>query len=284
MPTYWYRTRNGGKSTIARAITQLVPLQQGRIDWLGQNISTFNASAMRHFRRQVQLVFQDPLDALDPRMTVVEILAEPLHYLVRDLGRREIDQRIQKIMAATGLSNNYLGRYPHEFSGGQCQRIGTARAMIAQPHLLICDEPVSALDVSIQAQIINLLAELRRSEGLAMIFISHDMSVVRHISERVLVLYAGCIMELADVGALHKNPQHPYTKSLLDAVPLTDPQRERQRLKNRCTRAGKASLNSTSSKGCAYFSRCSEADQQCSQTSPELRVVANGHRVACHKR
>jgi oligopeptide transport system ATP-binding protein len=270
-----------GKSTIARAITQLVPLQHGRIDWAGQNINNFDAAAMREFRQQVQLIFQDPLDALDPRMTIAEILAEPLHCLRTDLARNEIDQRVNDVLSATGLSSDYLCRYPHEFSGGQCQRIGIARAMIARPRLLICDEPVSALDVSIQAQIINLLADLRQTEGLSMIFISHDMSVVRHISERVLVLYAGCIMELSEVETLYENPQHPYTKSLLEAVPLADPQQERQRLKNR---AVSKSLKLTSCEGCAYFSRCPEADQQCGQQPPELRAVADGHLVACYKR
>jgi len=273
-----------GKSTIARAITQLVPLQQGRIDWLGQNTNTFNAVAMREFRRQVQLIFQDPLDALDPRMTVAEILAEPLHYLRSNLPRKEIHQRVKDVLSATGLSSDYLRRYPHEFSGGQCQRIGIARAMIAQPRLLICDEPVSALDVSIQAQIINLLVELRQTEGLSMIFISHDIRVVRHISERVLVLYAGCIMELAEVEILYKNSQHPYTKNLLEAVPLPDPRQERQRLKKHSLRAENKSLNSITTEGCAYFSRCPEADQRCGQQPPELRAVANSHLVACHKR
>jgi len=273
-----------GKSTIARAITQLVPLQQGRIEWLGENIANFDVSAMREFRKQVQLVFQDPLDALDPRMTVAEILAEPLAYLFTDLGRREVDQRVEEIMTATGLSNDYLRRYPHEFSGGQCQRIGIARAMIVQPRLLICDEPVSALDVSIQAQIINLLADLKQADGLTMIFISHDMSVVKHISERVLVLYAGCIMELADAKTLYENPLHPYTKNLLEAVPLADPREERQRLRNRNSRASKIIQNSTTISGCTYYSRCPEADQQCRQHRPEFRPIADGHMVACHKR
>jgi oligopeptide transport system ATP-binding protein len=273
-----------GKSTIARAITQLVPLQQGRIEWLGKNIANFDVSAMREFRKQVQLVFQDPLDALDPRMTVAEILAEPLHNLFTDLGRREVDQRVEEVMAATGLSNDYLRRYPHEFSGGQCQRIGIARAMIVQPRLLICDEPVSALDVSIQAQIINLLADLKQADGLSMIFISHDMSVVKHISERVLVLYAGCIMELADAKTLYENPLHPYTKNLLEAVPLADPREERQRLKNRTLEARKTPLNLTLTSGCVYSSRCPEADNQCVEQRPELRGVAQGHQVCCHKR
>jgi len=273
-----------GKSTIARAITQFVPLQIGRIEWLGENIANFDVGAMREFRKQVQLVFQDPLDALDPRMTVAEILAEPLHYLFTDLGRREINLRVEDIMAATGLSNDYLRRYPHEFSGGQCQRIGIARAMIVQPRLLICDEPVSALDVSIQAQIINLLADLKQADGLSMIFISHDMSVVKHISERVLVLYAGCIMELADVETLYENPLHPYTKNLLEAVPLADPREERQRLRNRSSRVNKTIQHSTTISGCAYYSRCPEADKQCGQQRPEIRLLADGHLAACHKR
>ena len=273
-----------GKSTIARVITQLVPLQQGRIEWFGENIAEFDVSAMREFRKQVQLVFQDPLDALDPRMTVAEILAEPLRCLFTDLGRREINQQVEEIMAATGLSNDYLRRYPHEFSGGQCQRIGIARAMIVQPRLLICDEPVSALDVSIQAQIINLLANLKQADGLSMIFISHDMSVVKHISERVLVLYAGCIMELADVETLYQNPLHPYTKNLLEAVPLADPREERQRLRNRSLLGSKTIQNSTTTSGCAYYSRCPEADQHCSQHRPEFRLVADRHMAACHKR
>jgi len=273
-----------GKSTIARAIMQLVPLQQGRIDWRGEDLSTLNRKAMQHFRRQIQLVFQDPLDALDPRMSVAEIIAEPLQHLRSDLSRREIEQRVNDMLAATGLSTDYLRRYPHEFSGGQCQRIGIARAMIVQPRLLICDEPVSALDVSIQAQVINLLTELRRAEGLSMIFISHDMSVVRHISERVLVLYAGRVVELADVEALFIHSRHPYTIQLMAAVPLADPQRERERLRTHRLQTLKSSPAVLSAQGCAFFSQCSEADEQCARQVPELRNVAEGHGVACHKR
>ena len=273
-----------GKSTLARAISQLVPLHRGRIEWLGRNIADFDAKAMRQFRQQVQLIFQDPLDALDPRMTVAEILSEPLHYLCADLTRAQIDKRVRAILSATGLSSQYLQRYPHEFSGGQCQRIGIARAMIARPRLLICDEPVSALDVSVQAQIINLLAGLRQTEDLSMIFISHDMSVVRHISEHVLVFYKGRIMEQSDVETLYENPLHPYTKSLLDAVPLADPQLERQRLQKYRLRVAAMPLNTGSASGCAYCSRCPEADDSCRQQLPELRKVATGHRVACHKR
>lgn len=272
-----------GKSTLARAIMQLVPICQGQIEWCGKNIKFFDRAGLRNFRQQVQLIFQDPLDALDPRMTVAEILAEPLRYLRAGLGRQEIARRVEEILAATGLSRDYLQRYAHEFSGGQCQRIGIARAMIVRPRLLICDEPVSALDVSIQAQIVNLLAELREADGLSLIFISHDLSVVRHISERVLVLYSGRIMELADAETLYQNPLHPYTQSLLEAVPLADPRQERQRIKKYGMRREANSLNPVAERGCVFYSRCSAAEEQCRQQVPRLKKVKDGHLAACHR-
>ncbi len=219
-----------GKSTLARAILQLQRPSEGRILWKGDDISRFAKPQQKALRKHIQLIFQDPLDALNPRMTVAQIIAEPLYNLAPELSKADIQQKALSLLVSMGLQMEQQNRYPHEFSGGQCQRIGIARAMILQPELLICDEPVSALDVSIQAQIINLLMELKEKTGMSMLFISHDLSIVRHVCDRVLVLYKGEIVEIGDAESIYTSPQHAYTKKLLNAIPLVDPELEKRRI------------------------------------------------------
>jgi oligopeptide transport system ATP-binding protein len=222
-----------GKSTLLRAILRLVPIAAGRIVFEGADITHLDERALRAPRRAMRIVFQDPLASLDPRMNVGAIVAEPIMSLMPKLGRAEMRRRVEEALAMVGLDGGALNRYPHEFSGGQCQRIAIARAMAVEPKLILCDEPVSSLDVSIQAQIVNLLAELQRARGVALVFVSHNLAVVRHISQRILVMYRGRVVEFAERDALYASPQHPYTRALLDAVPLPDPARERARLRAR---------------------------------------------------
>jgi peptide/nickel transport system ATP-binding protein len=221
-----------GKSTLARAILKLQNTVSGSINWHDQKITSFNKAQQKEYRRNVQLIFQDPLDALNPRKTVIQIIAEPLQNLMPHLSTAEIQQKSLDILISMGLQEEHKNRYPHEFSGGQCQRIGIARAMVLEPQFLVCDEPVSALDVSIQAQIIKLLLKLKEQTGMSMIFISHDLSVVRQLCDRVLVLYKGEVVEVGDVEQIYTKPQHDYTKTLLNAVPLSDPAEERKRIDN----------------------------------------------------
>ncbi|VAW21027.1 Oligopeptide transport ATP-binding protein OppF (TC 3.A.1.5.1) [hydrothermal vent metagenome] len=218
-----------GKSTLARAIIALVPISQGSIVWLGQELAGMSKAKMRPYRKEIQMIFQDPLASLDPRMNVGEIIAEPLKTHFPKLSKAQVKERVAQIMEKVGLLPNLVNRYPHEFSGGQCQRIGIARALIVEPKLIICDEPVSALDVSIQAQVINLLKQLQDELELSLIFIAHDLSVVKHISDRVLVLYLGNTVEITNSKELYSNPQHPYTKLLISAVPIPDPEIELKR-------------------------------------------------------
>lgn len=219
-----------GKSTLARAILRLGPLTEGEIIFNGQDISQLSAKKMRPVRRDLQVVFQDPLASLNPRRTAGELIAEPLQVLGGSLTKAVIQTKVREIMAAVGLSPRHINGYPHEFSGGQCQRIGIARALILQPKLIICDEPVSALDVSIQAQIINLLMQLQREFGLTLVFIAHDLSVVKHISNRILVMRAGQRVELGTREQIYDQPQAEYTQQLLSAVPIPDPVLQRKRL------------------------------------------------------
>jgi oligopeptide transport system ATP-binding protein len=266
-----------GKSTLARALIQLVPAS-GKILWEGQTLLTLTPRQMLAYRSQVQMVFQDPLASLNPRMSVGAIIAEPLRTHHPDLSQTQIKQRVQQMMERVGLLPNQINRYPHEFSGGQCQRIGIARALIVGPKLLICDEPVSALDVSIQAQVINLLAELQRDLGLAMIFIAHDLSVVKHISDRVMVLYLGRTMELAAAQALFAHAAHPYTKALLSAVPIPDPAKERA--KQMIPLEGDLPSPMSPPSGCVFRTRCSIAQDRCARDVPAL--LGTTHQVACH--
>ena len=270
-----------GKSTLGRAILRLIEPTAGRVVWLGKDLATLGAAALRRQRRAIQIVFQDPLAALDPRMTIGDSIAEPLSTHEPGLARAEVRARVRDMLATTGLAPQMINRYPHEFSGGQCQRIGVARAMILRPRLIVCDEPVSALDVSIQAQIINLLMRLQRDFGLALLFISHDLAVVRHISHRVLVLYLGRMMEVAGRDALYSAPRHPYTRALISAVPFPDPGLERRR--QRLVLAGDLPSPLAPPSGCVFRTRCPLAIQRCADEVPAVEEVVPGHEVACHR-
>jgi oligopeptide transport system ATP-binding protein len=269
-----------GKSTLGRAVLRLLPTAAGRVVWLGQDLAQLSHEAMRQKRREMQIVFQDPLAALNPRMTVGDIIAEPLKTFQPNLPSAETRRRVKEMMAKVGLLPNQINRYPHEFSGGQCQRIGIARAMINEPKLIVCDEPVSALDVSIQAQIVNLLMDLQRDMGMALIFISHNLSVVRHISHRIMVLYLGRVAELADRDELYRNPRHPYTQALISAVPIPDPDVERNR--QRVMLKGDLPSPLKPPSGCTFRTRCPKATPICSSEVPLLETIARGHEVACH--
>jgi oligopeptide transport system ATP-binding protein len=269
-----------GKTTLGRAVLRLLPNVDGRVVWLGEDLAKLGDEAMRRRRREMQIVFQDPLAALDPRMPVGEIIGEPLHTFQPNLSAAEAKAKVQAMMAKVGLLPQQINRYPHEFSGGQCQRIGIARAMINNPKLVVCDEPVSALDVSIQAQIVNLLMDLQREFGMSMIFISHNLSVVRHISHRIMVLYLGRVAELADREQLYRNPRHPYTQALISAVPIPDPELERG--KQRIVLKGDLPSPLNPPSGCAFRTRCPKATEICANERPDLLAIERGHQVACH--
>jgi oligopeptide transport system ATP-binding protein len=270
-----------GKSTLARAVLQLIPSAAGTVVWLGENIAGAPRELVREKRRQMQIIFQDPLAALDPRMPVGEIIAEPLGAFHPGLGREERKARVAEAMTLVGLSPQMVNRYPHEFSGGQCQRIGIARAMILRPKLIVCDEPVSALDASIQAQIVNLLARLQREFGLSLIFISHNLAVVRHISRRILVLYLGRLAELAPTEALFARPLHPYTAALIAAVPVPDPAVERA--KPRLVLSGDIPSPLAPPSGCAFRTRCPRAVSLCAEARPQPMEAGENRVVACHR-
>jgi oligopeptide transport system ATP-binding protein len=269
-----------GKTTLGRAVLRLLPNLQGRVVWLGEDLAKLAPEAMRLKRREMQIIFQDPLAALDPRMTVGEIIGEPLATFQPELPTEEGKAKVQAMMARVGLLPQQINRYPHEFSGGQCQRIGIARAMINNPKLVVCDEPVSALDVSIQAQIVNLLMDLQQEFGMSMIFISHNLSVVRHISHRIMVLYLGRVAELASRDQLYRNPRHPYTQALISAVPIPDPDLERQ--KQRVVLTGDLPSPLDPPSGCAFRTRCPKATDICARVRPDLLPIEGGHYVACH--
>jgi oligopeptide transport system ATP-binding protein len=269
-----------GKSTLGRAVLQLIPPTDGQVVWLGENLAGLGPNAIRRHRRDLQIIFQDPLASLDPRMPVGEIIAEPLAAHEPSLRRAEVKVRVQEMMRAVGLLPQMLNRYPHEFSGGQCQRIGIARAMILKPRLIVCDEPVSALDVSIQAQIVNLLIRLQREFGLSLIFISHNLAVVRHICHRIMVLYLGKMAEIADRDRLYAAPRHPYTQALVSAVPIPDPERERSR--RRIVLKGDLPSPINPPSGCVFRTRCPKATAICAEVVPIVETVVSGHEVACH--
>lgn len=270
-----------GKSTLARAILGLVPAAAGSIALLGHELTKQTEDQWRERRRDMQVVFQDPLAALNPRMTVGEIIAEPLGVHFPDMPKSTRTEKVRAMMKLVGLLPNQINRYPHEFSGGQCQRIGIARALILEPKIVICDEPVSALDVSIQAQIVNLLIKLKRELGLSLIFIAHDLAVVRHISDRVMVMYLGKVVEVADAEELYIKPRHPYTRALMAAIPVPDPDHERGREDGLVKGELPSPLNPPS--GCAFRTRCPLADGRCASEVPGLRSVDNGAaHAACH--
>jgi oligopeptide transport system ATP-binding protein len=259
-----------GKSTLARAILRLVDAAAGRIEWLGTDLLSCSAAAMRAKRRDLQIVFQDPLASLNPRMSVGDAIAEPLKIFSPGLAAPEHRRRVGAMLQRVGLDASMANRYPHEFSGGQCQRIGIARAMMLNPKLLICDEAVSSLDVSIQGQIINLLLDLQRETGMAMLFISHNLAVVRHLSHRVLVMFMGRLVEVADRDALFGAPVHPYTRALLAAAVLGNT-------------AEPASESDPKLIGCAYQQRCRYVLPLCTISTPPLAQFEPGVQVACHR-
>ncbi|HEU5317141.1 MAG TPA: dipeptide ABC transporter ATP-binding protein [Chloroflexota bacterium] len=268
-----------GKSTTGRAILQLYKPTAGQVFFEGQDLARLKGEQMRRMRRKVQMIFQDPYASLNPRMTVGSIIGEPLE--IHGLAKgREKQQRVQELLSVVGLNPYFANRYPHEFSGGQRQRIGIARALAVNPSFIVCDEPISALDVSIQAQIINLLEELQNEFGLTYLFIAHDLSVVRHISDRIAVMYLGKIVELADHLELYKNPLHPYSKALLSAVPIPDPVVERKR--ERIILTGDVPSPVNPPPGCRFHTRCPLADTICREQEPEFREVLPGHWAACH--
>jgi len=268
-----------GKSTLARAIIGTVPVSSGQVIYQGQDLAAMPPRERRRHRRDVQMVFQDPLAALNPRMTVGDIIAEPLVTHEPQTPRKEVRRKIGEIMEKVGLLPNLINRYPHEFSGGQCQRIGIARALILRPKLLICDEPVSALDVSVQAQVVNLLKSLQADMGLSMIFIAHDLSVVKHISDRIMVMYLGCPMELAPARAVTGQPLHPYTQALIASVPIPDPRRERARLRPELEGDLPSPIDPPS--GCVFRTRCPKAQPDCAEARPPMEEAAPGQWVAC---
>jgi len=269
-----------GKSTLGRAVLRLLPQVAGRVVWIGQDLAQLSHEALRQKRQEMQIIFQDPLASLNPRMTVGEIIGEPLATFQPNLPVVAGKKMVQDMMAKVGLLPQQINRYPHEFSGGQCQRIGIARAMINNPKLIVCDEPVSALDVSIQAQIVNLLMDLQRETGMALIFISHNLSVVRHISHRIMVLYLGKVAELADRDTLYRNPRHPYTQALISAVPIPDPDVERNR--RRVVLKGDLPSPLKPPSGCIFRTRCPKATEICAREVPPLEAIEHGHQVACH--
>jgi oligopeptide transport system ATP-binding protein len=269
-----------GKSTLGRAILRLIEPTGGRVAWMGSDFLGLDAKHLRQQRRDMQIIFQDPLASLDPRMTVGKIIGKPLKTFQPDIRKTDLQQRVLEVMQQVGLAPEMTGRYPHEFSGGQCQRIGIARAMILRPKLIVCDEPVSALDVSIQAQVINLLMRLQREHGLSLIFISHNLSVVRHISHRILVLYLGKVMEIADRDSFYQRPLHPYSQALISAIPLPDPKLERQR--QRIVLQGDLPSPVNPPAGCRFCTRCPKATELCHATPPDLVDQGGGHLVACH--
>ena len=274
-----------GKSTLARALLRLIPAARGSIIWGGMDLLSCDAATLRRQRRDLQMIFQDPLASLDPRMTVGEALAEPLGIFEPGLSAQARRSRIEQMLERVGLAHGTADRYPHEFSGGQCQRIGIARAMMLRPKLLVCDEPVSSLDVSIQGQIVNLLMDLQQEFGTAMLFISHNLAVVRHISHRVLVIYLGRIVEHAARDALFAAPAHPYTRALLAAVP--DPTRVPTGgaivAEENMVAAGEPPPGNAVPSGCAFRNRCRYAEGICEREIPQLEPVSAQHAVACHR-
>ncbi len=264
-----------GKSTLGKTVLRLVDPTAGRIEFKGEDITVLDQRSLRGVRKSIQMIFQDPFASLNPRQTIGEILEAPLivHRVGDRTGRRQI---VADIVAKVGLPAESVSRYPHEFSGGQRQRIGIARALLLNPELIVCDEPVSALDLSIQAQILNLLVEMKKEFGLSYLFISHDLSVVRYFADRVMVMYLGRIVESADNATLWSDPRHPYTRALMEAVP--DPARPRQA----APLGGDLPSPSDIPSGCRFHTRCPLATDRCRTQEPEFRQIAPGHQVACH--
>jgi len=270
-----------GKSTTARAIMRLVSATAGSVRFEGRDLLSLTGSRLRAARRDMQMVFQDPHASLNPRMTVFDTVSEPLRVHGIAKTRRDLEARVQKLMGQVGLAASMMRRYPHEFSGGQRQRVGIARAIALQPKLVVLDEPVSALDVSVQAQILNLLDDLQSELELAYVFVAHDLAVVRHISKEIAVMYLGRIVERAPTDALFETPLHPYTEALLSAIPVPDPTIEKKR--KRLAVLGEVPSPLSPPSGCHFHPRCPIAKDRCRTEPPELRELGAGHVVACHE-
>ena len=266
-----------GKSTLGRCILQLIRPTAGNVLYRGEDITKLNKEQMRQMRRKMQLIFQDPYASLNPRMTVLELIMAPLEAFGIGTMEERV-QRVKEIMELVGMPENMMNRYPHEFSGGQRQRIVIARALVLNPEFVVCDEPVSALDVSVRAQVLNLIQELKKKKHLTYMFISHDLSVVKYISDRISVMYLGRIVEIAEKNELYNNPQHPYTKALLSAIPIPDVDNKMKR--EILTGDVPSPLNPPS--GCYFHTRCKYATERCKTECPALHDVGNGHMVACH--
>ncbi len=269
-----------GKTTVGRTILRLYEPTSGEVIFDGVDILKLKGGELRRMRRRMQIIFQDPYASLNPRMTVGAIIAEPLE--IHGVARgKEKEERVQELLRVVGLNPYFVNRYPHEFSGGQRQRIGIARALALNPDLIVCDEPISSLDVSIQAQVVNLLEELQEQFGLTYLFIAHDLSMVRHISDRMAVMYLGKIVELADRDEIYLNPLHPYTQALMSAVPVPDPEVEEKR--QRIILKGEIPSPANPPKGCNFNTRCPVAMDVCFEADPEYREVKPGHWVACYR-
>ena len=266
-----------GKSTTGKVLLRLLDATEGEVKFEGKDIHKLDKENLRNLRKEMQMIFQDPYASLNPRMTVAEIVGEPLD--IHNLAKgKEKEERVRELLDMVGLSSKFAKRYPHEFSGGQRQRIGIARALAVDPEVIVCDEPVSALDVSIQAQVINLMEDLQDELGLTYIFIAHDLSVVRHISDRVAVMYLGKIVELADKDDLYDSPKHPYTKALLSAIPVPDPQVEREKI----ILEGDVPSPINPPSGCAFHTRCPYAEDICKREEPVFEEKGEDHLAACH--
>ena len=268
-----------GKTTVGRSILRLIEPTSGQITFNGQDLLGLEREALRRVRASLQIIFQDPFSSLNPRMNVGQIISEPIKNHLKE-PRAEIRNRVVYLMEKVGLHTEQMSRYPHEFSGGQRQRIGIARALALNPKAIICDEPVSALDVSIQAQVINLLARLQEQMNLSYLFIAHDLSVVEHISDRIAVMYLGRFVELATDKELYQNPQHPYSQALLSAVPVPDPEIHKRRI----ILEGDVPSPLNPPSGCAFHTRCSECKEVCTHEAPVFRDLGGDHWIACHLR
>jgi len=268
-----------GKTTAGRTVLSLYTATEGKVYFGQTEVTALGVNKLRLMRQKMQMIFQDPQDSLNPRMTVGSIISEPLLEHTQASGSQRTE-RVEELLQAVGLNAKYMNRYPHEFSGGQRQRIGVARALALNPEFIICDEPIAALDVSIQAQVVNLLEDLQEKLGLTYLFISHDLGMIRHIARRVAVMYLGHIVEIATSQDLYRRPQHPYTQALLSAVPTHDPVREQTR--ERIILTGDVPSPADPPSGCPFRTRCPSAESKCAEEVPELRQIGTGHRVACH--
>ena len=267
-----------GKSTLGRTLVKIYEPTEGKIEFMGKDITKLNGSEMQDFRRNVQMIFQDPYASLNPRMTVGEIIREPME--IHNIGTpKERDEKVASLLETVGLKPDHVRRYPHEFSGGQRQRISIARTLALDPKFIVCDEPISALDVSIQAQIINLLERIQRERGISYLFIAHDLGAVKHISNRIGAMYLGSLVEIGSSDDLYHHPLHPYTQALLASIPIPDPKRMRERKKEEINGELPSPLDIPS--GCPFRTRCPYATERCAQEKPQLRQVGNS-KVACH--